>query len=82
MMVITHIVLVDTSTPTPLIAGCNSDGLHMVAPHCSDAFPVLFTSLSSFLGHTVSLHLLVQCWYMSVHLSARLPGAVCMIRVV
>ena len=59
MMVITWIVLADTSAPIPLVAGCNSDEPHKVAPHCSDAFPVLFTSLPSFPGCTLSLHLLV-----------------------
>ena len=70
MMVVTRIVLADTSTPTPLIAGCMP----------SQAAP--FTSLSSFPGCTASLCLLVQCWYMSVHLSAQPPGAVSMIWVV
>ena len=58
MMVITHIVLAVTSAPTPLVAGCSSDGPHKAASHCSDAFPALFTSLPSFPGCMSSLRLL------------------------
>ena len=48
MIVVTHIVLADTSTPTPQTAGCDNGGPLKVAPHCpdSDTVPVLLTSLS------------------------------------
>ena len=58
MMVITHIVLVAASAPTPLIVGSNNDRPFKPAPHCPDAFPALFVNLS-FLGCTLSLRLLV-----------------------
>ena len=82
MLVITHIVLADAPTPTPLIAGCSSDGLYKMAPHCSDAFPSPFASLSRSLGCTPGLHLLVR-WHGYVwQIKCPTAGAVCTIRVV
>ena len=82
MLVITRIVLVDTPTPTPLIAGCSSDRLYKMAPHCSDAFPAPFASLSRSLGCTLGLHLVVRfhgCVWQIKCLTAK---AVCTIQVV
>ena len=82
MLVITRIVLADTSTPTPLIADCNNDGLYKTAPCCSDTFPAPFTSLSRPFGCTPGLCLLV-CFHRYVwQIKCPTAKAVCTIWVV
>ena len=82
MLVITRIVLADAPAPTPLIAGCSSDGLYKTAPHCSDAFPAPFASLSHSLGCTLGLHLVVRFHGCVWQIKCPTAEAVCTIEVV
>ena len=82
MLVITCIILVDASAPTPLIADCNNDGLYKIAPHCSDAFPMPFASLSHPFGCTPGLRLLVHFHRYVWQIKCPTAKAVCTIRVV
>ena len=82
MLVITRIILADAPAPTPLIASCNSDGPYKTAPHCSDAFPAPFASLSRSLGCTPGLRLVV-CFHGCVwQIKCPTAEAVCTIRVI
>ena len=82
MLVITRIVLADAPTPTPLIAGCSSDGLYKTAPHFSDTFPMPFASLSRSLGCTPGLHLVVRFHGCVWQIKCPTAEAVCTIQVV
>ena len=82
MLVITRIVLADAPAPTPLIAGCSSDRLYRMAPHYSDAFPVLFASLSRSLGCTLGLCLVVRFHGCVLQIKCLTTKAVCTIQVV
>ena len=82
MLVITHNVLADAPAPTPLIASCNSDRPFKTTPHCPDAFPVLFASLSHSLGCTLGLHLLFHLHGYVWQIKCLTAGVVCTIRVV
>ena len=59
MMVVTWIILADTSAPTPRQLNDNNGPLK-AAPRCPDAIPMLFISLPMPLGCISCLRLVVQ----------------------